>query len=73
MPPPTPPRLPSGGSVCCAGPVDEFLLERLRLNVVPGPEPNPLAASSSTLDTDFSILLSSLRTHVVLAQASTMS
>ena len=73
MPPlPPPPRPPNGGSVC-ADPDGEATLERFRLKVVPGPDPNPLAAWSSMLETDLSILLSSLRIQRVLAQASFMS
>lgn len=67
-----PPRPPNGGSVC-ADPDGEATLDRFRLNVVPGPDPNPLAALSSELETDLSILPSSLRIHRVLAQASFMS
>ena len=79
MPPdPLPLRLPppSGGSVFAdpPAPVEEPLPSlRLRLKVVPGPEPNPLAAWSSMLETDLSILLSSLRTQPVLEHASPMS
>lgn len=50
---------PSGGRVC-AEPPPELPALLLRLKVVPGPEPNPLAASSSMLETALSILLSSL-------------
>lgn len=67
-----PPRPPSGGSVC-ADPDGEANLDRFLLNVVPGPDPNPLEASSSVLETDLSILPSSLRIQRVLAQASFMS
>lgn len=79
MPPdpfPLRPPPPSGGSVCVDPPVpaEEPLPPlRLRLKVVPGPEPNPLAAWSPMLETDLSILLSSLRTQPVLEHASPMS
>ena len=72
MPPLLPPTPPNGGNVC-ADPDGEATLERFRLNVVPGSDPNPLAALSSMLETDLSILLSSRRIQRVLAQASFMS
>lgn len=73
--PPRLPRPPSGGRVCDDPPPTEELppLILFRLKVVPGPEPNPLAAWSSMLETDLSILLSSLRTQLVLEDASPMS
>lgn len=68
LPPLLPP--PKGGSVCAK---PELPVERARFRapkVVPSPDPYPRAASSSMLDTDLSILLSSLRTQLVRAQAS---
>lgn len=75
MPAPLPLRPPpSGGSVCAETPPDAEEevppLVLFRQKVVPGPDPNPLAAWSSILETDLSILLSSLRTRLVLEHAS---
>ena len=65
---------PSGGRVWAEPPAPpELPALLLRLKVVPGPELNPLAASSSTLETDLSILMSSLRTLLVLALATPSS
>lgn len=73
MPLRDPPALPPKGGNVCADPTSTPPRNRFRLKVVPGPDPKPLAASSSMLETDFSILLSSLRTHLVLAQASAIN
>lgn len=59
MLPVSPARPPSGGSVW-ADPDGGLPWASLRLNVVPGPDANPLAAASSMLDADLSNLLSFL-------------
>lgn len=71
LPPLVPP--PKGGSICAE---PELPVERARFRgqkVVPGPDPYPRATLSSTLDTDLSILLSSLRTQPVRVEASPIS
>lgn len=73
-PDPLPLRPPSGGSVFTEPPPAlPPPLDLFRLKVVPGPDPNPLAASSSMLETDLSSLLSSLRARLVLEDASPIS